>query len=67
MMLGILLLIWYLCTYRVEQGRGQIPFDLLDASLVSVSGISLSDDSYEEVILPFHIAPEVLLDELYVE
>jgi hypothetical protein len=56
-----------LYTYRSEQGRGQIPFDPLDASLMSLDGTSLPDNFYEEVILPIHIAPEVLLEECYLE
>ena len=34
---------------------------------MSLDGTSLRDDSYEEVIFPIHIAPEVLLEECYLE
>ena len=67
MMLGIPLLIWYPGIYRPEQGRGQIPFDPLDTSLMSLGGISLPDDFYDGVIPLLRIAPEVLLKEFYLE
>ena len=65
MMLGIWPLAFDHDTYRLQKVRGQIPFDPLDVSLMSLDGTSLPDDSYEGVILHLHTDPEVPLGECY--
>ena len=44
-----------------------MPFDPLDASLMSLGGISLPDDSCAGEIHPLHTDSEVLLKEFYLE